>query len=144
MPRGGGGVSGECFTSLNFVCLRSQYVGAVNSKLSAGLSGFVARFCNRGFNDRPTSLPPSLPQRNPSRAASPSGVCGSKRGKALSDINFVNNGLPASPRRETLHFSVHQRRFPPSPLPPSLSRFPGSSIVTGSVAALIFPRTRQR
>jgi len=55
-----GRVSGGCFTSLNFVCLRSQYVGAVNSKLSAVLSGFgVARFCNRGFNDLPADLPPS-------------------------------------------------------------------------------------
>lgn len=116
MP-GVGHVSAECFTSLNFVCFRSQYVGAVNSKLSAELRRFgVARFCDRGFNDLP--LPPTPPvlstyRREIRRPPSPFRLT-EVRGKALPDINFVNNELPAS-TRETLR--------PPAPLPPFVVSF---------------------
>lgn len=55
---GVGHVSGECFTSLNFVCFRSQYVGAVNSKLSAGLRVSALRVFAIAVLTTP-SLPPS-------------------------------------------------------------------------------------
>lgn len=102
MYRGLGHVSGECFTSLNFVCFRSQYVGAVNSKLSAELRVSALRvFAIAVLTTFPSIL-------STYRAIRPSLFRLTEvRGKALPDINFVNNELPAS-TRETLYPSFRR------------------------------------
>jgi len=63
---GVGHVSDECFTSLNFVCFRSQHVGAVNSKLSAWFRVSALRvFAIAVLTTPPPPIPP------PARPISP-------------------------------------------------------------------------
>lgn len=111
MYRGVGHVSGECFTSLNFVCFRSQYVGAVNSKLFAELRVSALRvFAIAVLTTYPF---PFHPPYSIVQSARPSFRLTEVRGKALPDINFVNNELPAR-RREKLYTLSFLSRGPSS------------------------------
>lgn len=85
------------------MCFRSQYVGAVNSKLSAWLRVSALRVFAIAVLTTPLPYRPCNPPA-PFRRSE----------EKLPDINFVNNELPASTRNFTHPF----RRFVPLASPP--------------------------